>query len=90
MKNCLIAVAVFLTPSAFANSEPPGKEKTPQPITFTKVYEIKIADLDEFVVKTDKMLVNNFAVSESATVVAKGMVTLRASGKKEKPKVPRS
>lgn len=77
MRTCLMALAVAVPSLVFAQTEPPGKEKKSAPPPYDKVYEVKIADLDEFVVKTDKLLINNFSLSATKVGTVKGMEMLK-------------
>jgi hypothetical protein len=58
-------------------AQAPGKEPKQEPPPYDKTFELKLADLDEFAVKTDKAIINNFSLWESADATPKGMATLK-------------
>jgi hypothetical protein len=63
-------------PLTLARPQTSGIDKKDKAPDYDKVFEIKIADLDDFVVKTDKLVVNNFSLSENAEGQRKGLAML--------------
>jgi hypothetical protein len=65
MRIYLLVLALVSVAMSTTGAQPPARAEKAEPVNAVKGVELKLADLETFAVKTDKLLVNNFVLNQS-------------------------